>query len=89
MNLVILISTLVSFIPNLWAISISRLIFGFASATQVNANSIYLNEVMPVKAIEKFGPAINFGIVTGILIPLLFGYLFIPEIAETQAIAVT
>ena len=86
MNVVILASTLASFVPNLWVISISRLVFGFAASVQVNANSLYLNEVMPMRAIEKFGPAINFGIVTGILIPLLFGYLFIPEITEVEAI---
>ena len=72
-SLICALAVLPTIILNLWAILLGKFIFGLAAGGLIVASSIYMNETIPAEHSSTFGFAINFGVISGIMLCLLIG----------------
>ena len=74
-NYIVFLATVLMMILNFYAIVIGRFLLGFAGGVILQASTLYIAETIPAAQREIYGLAMNNGIITGILITNLFGFI--------------
>ena len=87
-NVVVIISTAMMLVLNLWVIFIARFMQAVAAGVILSGSNLYLAETIPVHKRTIFGVALNLGTVSGLLITSLMGLAMplagTPEAKTTQ-----
>ena len=74
-NYIVFLSTALLMVLNVYTILVGRFLLGFAGGVFICASNLYISETIPGAQREIYGIAINSGIITGLLITSLFGFI--------------
>ena len=74
-NYIVFVATALIMILDLYCILIGRFLLGFAGGVILCASTLYITETVPTNLCEIYGLAMNNGIITGMLITNLFGFI--------------